>query len=270
MTVTAKNIRTQQTKIKSHLDQLSGLLEERNRIINLLKLSPSQSDNLDLINLLAKIQTELKYQRQDIASGFVADFAEDFASIVDSYSQLLAELSLDPYVDAQEYVFANKIPTEVAETTARKSVRFKDYDGDDDAEDTEQLRSQLMGTSTNFRPYRDEEDDGDRNTLLSVDTTNQELFAQHQQQLLQQDQSLDRLHDLVRVQHSMGRSIGDELDEHLIILNDLERGVDTSSTRLGRASSSIRNFQRKVRENGSLATIIVLTVILILLLVVLN
>ncbi|SGZ47757.1 CIC11C00000004036 [Sungouiella intermedia] len=270
MTVTAKNIRTQQIKIKSHLDQLSGLLEERSRIISDLKLSPSKSDNLDLINLLAKIQTELKYQRQDISSGFAADYASDFSSIVDSYTQLLDSLKEDPYVDTQEYVFTEKVATEEPDTSARKSVRFKDYDGDD-TEDTEHLRSQLMGTSTNFRPYRDEPDeDADRNTLLSVDTTNQELFAQHQQQLLEQDQNLDQLHDLVRVQHSMGRSINEELDEHLIILNDLERGVDNSSTRLGRASNNIRQFQRKVRENGSLATIIVLTVILIVLLVVLN
>lgn len=239
-------------------------------MISVLKLSPSQSDNLDLINLLAKIQTELKYQRQDIASGFAAEFAHDFSATVDSYSLLLTELNADPYVDTQEYLFTEKIATEVVESAARKSVRFKDYDGSDDAEDTEQLRSQLMGTSTNFRPYRDEEEEADRNTLLSVDTTNQELFAQHQQQLLEQDQSLDQLHDLVRIQHSMGRSIGDELDEHIIILNDLERGVDNSANRLGRASNNIREFQRKVRENGSLATIIVLTVILILLLVVLN
>lgn len=268
MAATSKSIRTQQAKIRSHIDQLSGLLEERSRLIDVLDLTPSQSDNLDLINLLAKIQTELKYQKQDIASGFASEFAGDFSLLVDSYSDLLAKLGLDPHVDTQEYVFHEKVEEE-PEPAGKKSVRFKDYDGNDDLDDTEQLRNQLMGTSANFRPYRDEPED-DRNSLLSVDTSNQEMFAQHQQQLIEQDQSLDQLHGQIRVQHSMGVTINDELDEHLILLNDLERGVDNSSTRLGRASNNIRDFRRKVRENGSLATIIVLTVILILLLVVLN
>lgn len=268
MTATAKTIRTQQLKIKSHIDQLSGLLEERSRLINVLELNPSQSDNLDLINLLAKIQTELKYQKQDIESGFVSEFASDFSDVVDSYTGILADLGLDPFVDIQEYAYSDKVEEE-AEPASKKSVRFKDFNSNEETDDTEQLRNQLMGTSSNFKPYRDEPEE-DRNSLLSVDTTNQEMFAQHQQQLLEQDQSLDQLHGQIRVQHSMGVSINDELDEHLILLNDLERGVDNSSSRLGRATNNIRSFRRKVRENGSLATIIVLTVILILLLVVLN
>lgn len=269
MAVTSKNIKTQQARIRSHLDQLSGLLEERSRLISVLKLTPSQSDNLDLINLLAKIQTELKYQRQDIAGAFASEFAADFADVVDTYGDLLSGLAQDPYIETHEYVFSDKIPEEPAEPANKKSVRFKDYDANDQNDDTEHIRNQLMGTVGNVRPYRDDPEE-DRNSLLSVDTTNQELFAQHQQQLLEQDQSLDRLHDLVRVQHSMGTSINDELDDHLILLNDLERGVDGSGSRLRRASNNIRDFRRKVQENGSLVTIIVLTVILILLLVVLN
>lgn len=268
MTVTSKNIKTQQTKIKSHLDQLSGLLEERSRLTNVLKLTPSQSDNLDLISLLAKIQTELKYQRQDISCGFASEFASDFGKVVDSYTDLLSGLSQDSYIDTQEYVFTDKV-AEDPEPGNKKSVRFKDYGNEDEVDDTAQMRNQLMGTLGNFRPYRDEPEE-DRNSLLSVDTSNQELFAQHQQQLLEQDQSLDQLHDLVRVQHSMGVTINEELDDHLILLSDLERGVDGSSARLRRATNNIRDFRRMVRENGSLVTIIVLTVILILLLVVLN
>lgn len=268
MTVTAKNIRTQQKKIASHLDQLSGLLEERSRLINVLKLTPSQSDNLDLINILAKIQTELKYQRQDISSGFAAEFADLFGLSVDTYAELLSSLASDPYIDTQEYAFTEKVAEETDQPN-KKSVRFKDFDSNEHVDDTEQMRNQLMGTSGNFRPYRDEPEE-DRHSLLSVDTTNQEMFAAQQQQLLQQDASLDQLHDLVRVQHSMGVSINNELDEHLIMLNNLERGVDDSSSRLRRATHNIRDFRRRVLENGSLVTIIVLTVILILLLVVLN
>lgn len=267
MTVSAKDIRAQMARARSYLHQLGASLEERRRLTEILKLTPSQADNIDLIDLLSKIQTTLRYLKLDISSGYASDFAGDFSDIVDEYQNHSRLLQDDAYIDIKEYGFSQKIQHSSPEPEpTKKSVRFKDDEHETD--DITHMRNQLMGTSGNFKPYRDEDDDTP--SLLSVDTTNQELFALHQQQLLAQDQSLDNLHDLVRVQHSMGLTINDELDDHLILLNDLERGVDTSSSRLWRATNNIREFRRKVRENGSLVTIIVLTVILILLLVVLN
>lgn len=54
------------------------------------------------------------------------------------------------------------------------------------------------------------------------------------------------------------------------MLNDLELGVERSQFMLNNATNKLKSFRQKCRENGSLVTIVVLTVILILLLVVLN
>ncbi|KAF3988206.1 hypothetical protein FT663_03520 [Candidozyma haemuli var. vulneris] len=267
MTITQKDIRSSFTKTRSFVDQLSATIEERQRLTETLKLTPSSDDNLDLINLLAKIKKSLQYLHSDISAGYVDTFAGQFSTLVDSYIAQLDILAKDAYVDAHEYEYTEKIAKpDVPDLTTKKSVRFKDYDTDED-----NMRSQLMGTSGQIKPYRDEpEENSDSQSLQSVDTSNREMFAQHQQQLLQQDQNLDALHDSIRVQHSMGRNINDELDDHLILLNDLERGVDDSGSRLGRASLRLKDFRTKVRENGSLVTIIVLSIILILLLVVLS
>lgn len=260
MTVSAKDIRAQLRSVRSYVEQLDSVIEERSRLVATLKLTPSQADNLDLINLLAKTKAALEYLRRDIGAGYAAQFALDFSGAVDAYSALLAELRADAYIDAHEYEFTDKIEP----ADKKKSVRFKDYDHD---EDTAQMRNELMGTAALFQPYHDEPD---QRSLLSVDTTNQELFALHQQQLMEQDENLDRLHELIRTQHSMGHMIHDELDDHVILLDDLESGVDGATTRLRRASRRLDDFRRRMRENGSLVTIVVLTVILILLLVVLN
>lgn len=265
MTVSTKEIRTQLARVRLHLEQLSDLLEERTRLTDILDLTPSQADNIDLINLLSKIRSNLRYLQLDISASYNSELAEEFSDVVDEYSNHIALLQHDAYIDANEYGFTKKVDThEEHEVNTKKSVRFEDDEHNDD--DNTHLRNQLMGTAANFKPYRDD----DEATLLSIDTTNQELFALHQQQLLVQDQSLDNLHSLIRVQHSMGLDINGELDEHLILLNDLERGVDDSSSRLRRATTGIKEFRRRVKENGSLVTIVVLTIILITLLVVLN
>lgn len=269
MTITQKDIKALFAKTRSLIDQLLSTLEERERLTEVLKLTPSLADNLDLINLLAKIKNGLQYLHLDISSGHADAFADQFSALVDSYTIQLEALDKDEYVDAREYKYLEKITKpEAPDLTTKKLVRFKDYNTDED-----NMRSQLMGTSGQIKPYRDDPEDAleaDSHSLLSVDTTDREMFAQHQQMLLQQDQSLDALHESIKVQHAMGRDVNQELDEHLILLNDLERGVDDSSSRLGRASVRLKDFRTRVRENGSLVTIIVLSVILILLLVVLS
>lgn len=44
-----KDIKSLINKTKSYLDQLDSVVEERDRLISVLKLVPSSNDNLDLI-----------------------------------------------------------------------------------------------------------------------------------------------------------------------------------------------------------------------------
>lgn len=276
----SKNIKARLASASAFLDQLASVLDERSRLVRLLNLTPSQADNLDLINLLSSIHSSLDYLHQDIQAAHLESFAPQFNAAVDTYSSYLLSLAEDPYIDTHEYLYTSKIVP--AKDEPKKSVRFKDYDDSDPQHSEDTMRAQLMGTSATFKPYKDDPvGDGNENgdssssaadtqSLLSVDTSNQELFAQNQQQLLAQDRNLDVLFDSVLAQRSMGHSINSELGDHVILLNDLEQGVDSSTSRLGRATSSLQSYRRKVQENGSLVTIIVLTVILVLLLVVLN
>lgn len=260
---TSKDIQTQLNNVSSYLEQLADTIEDRKRLYN-LKLPPSRADNLEIVEALTRIKRAFTYLNGDIRGEYVRKFGPEYSAQMSLYNDLFSDLEKDSYIEVREYEFSTPL---LVEEPPKKSVRFKDFDGESD--DNTQMRNELMGTAANsFKPYTD--DEPDRNTLLSVDTTNQELFAQHQQQLLSQDENLDQLHRSIATQHSMGMGISQELDEHLVILGDLERGADQSMSRVRRATLGVNDFRRKVAENGSLATIIVLTVILILLIVVLN
>lgn len=243
------NVKLQLQRARLCVAQLAEVADERSRLRS-LELTPLARDNADLESLALETQKALLQLLQD--AGENPDAAAGVAAVAEEYAGVLKALESDPAVDVGQFAFK-------VEFTPKKTVRFQD--NPDDAE----MRSQLMGTAQ-FRPYTDD----DENTLLSVDTTNQTLFAQSQQLLMAQDEDLGQLHQLIKIQHAMGLDMNEELDNHLVLLNDLERGVDGSSSRLRRANAGIRSFRRKVQENGSLVTIVVLTVILVLLLVVLN
>lgn len=260
---TSKEIQKQLNNLSSDLEQLADNLEDRKRLLT-LNLTPSQADNLEIVETLTRIKRAFSYLSGDIKGENIKKFGPEYSTHMSLYNDLLTDLEQDAYIEVREYEFSKPL---LLEEPTKKSVRFKDFDAESD--DNSQMRNELMGTaSKNFKPYTDYEPD--RNSLLSVDTTNQELFAQHQQQMLSQDENLDQLHRSIATQHSMGMGISQELDEHLVILGDLERGADLSLSRVRRATNGVNEFRRKVAENGSLTTIIVLTVILILLITVLN
>lgn len=271
MTIT--DIRNLILRTKPLLNQLESQIDERDRLITVLKLEPSSNDNYDLINQLSKIVQNLSLIQLDIHKQEVNDtVTNDFKELAGKYEAAISGLEKDMYVNINDYKFKVSLPDKGKDSisveaegsnngqASRKTVRFKD-------ETEEDLRNELMGTKS-FKPYRDDESEQDNNSIN--DLNNHQLFAKHQQQILDQDQDLDVLHDSVRLQKSMGQNINDEIDSHLIMLNDLERGVDNSHVHLTNTNNRLTDFRTKVQENGSLITIITLTVILILLLVVLN
>lgn len=262
-----KEFEAQLRKVAAQIGYLRELVDERLRLTTVLSLSPSKADNVDLIDSLSTTKKALDYLFEDIGQAHLKDSNTKLGELVNQYNAVILLMELDSHISIEEYRF-----TRTCDPEPKKSVRFKD--NQEEVDRTENLRNELMGTAKSFKPYSDSEEgaayESDRNTLLSIDTSNQEMFASHQQQMLEQDQDLDRLSSSIQNQYRMGLNINSEVDEHMIILNDLERGVDGSGVRLRRATNGIDSFRRKVSDNGSLATIVVLTVILILLLVVLN
>ena len=272
--MTSNDTRLTISKIRFNLEELESLLEERNNIYD-LDLTPSKNDNFELINLLLKTIKYFKFVANDIDDEINSDEKENLGSeleqLVLKYNSIYDELSADSNLDVSEYKysFTRSITTttttmmtkngDIQFNNVHKSVRFKDTPDDNDA-------SELMGTRHAFKPYKDDPDEQES----AEDLSNHQMFAQHQQTMMRQDQDLDTLHQLISRQFSMGQDINLELDDQLIILNDLEQGVDQSLSRLDLANRRIRTFRNLMRENGSLVTICTLSIILILLLVVLN
>lgn len=285
--MTVNDTKNLMIRTKPLLAQVESLLEERDRLVTVLKLDPSSNDNYDLINQLNKVISNLSLIQLDIRKdmeGGSSGLINDFKALVKRYDTTIQPLEKDTYIDINDYRFQMDLGDNQQESRAGagtsnannntqnngtvKSVRFKD-------ESEEDLRNELMGTRS-FKPYRDDETqmdieaDSSSNGDSIDDMNNHQMFAKHQQQLLDQDQDLDVLHDSVKLQKNMGQNINEEIDSHLIMLNDLESGVDNSQVRLTSTNNRLSDFRTKVQENGSLITIITLTVILILLLVVLN
>ena len=261
-----KDINTSITKGNIYVEELELVLDERHRMITVLQLTPSSNDNYEVITRLQRLFKQLNYLQSDIHN--LAGRGHDLTREADLFHDLLAkyqgcmdQLEKDSTIDVAEYTFVSQTKDELlAKPTKRehaKSVSFKDEVEPLDA------RQDLMGTVP-YEPYSD----NPQETLQ--DQSNHQIFAQHQQQLLEQDENLDVLSQSIRNQHRMGVTINSELDDHMIILNDLEQGVDNSQFRIDNARHKLADFRRRAQENGSLVTIVVLTVILILLLVVLN
>ncbi|KAG7663458.1 uncharacterized protein J8A68_003005 [[Candida] subhashii] len=265
--VKIKDIKTTLGKVTICLDELASTVEERHSIFQ-MKLTPTTNDNFELISLLQRIVQYFKYLQDDFSgisntTPAIESLLGQFAICSSQYNELYESLLDDTTIDIREYEYSFKRPV-----TSTKSVRFQE--STHSSTNNNENRDELMGTRA-FKPYTDESGDetiSDGESFNASD--NREMFAQHQQTLLRQDEDLDVLHSSIRRQHSMGVGINSELDDHLILLNDLESGVDDAGYRLNSAANRLHDFRRKAKENGSLVTIVVLTVILILLLVVLN
>lgn len=262
-------------KIRQYIEDLEENVDERQNLIEVLQLTPSSNDDYEIITLLEKIAKYLNYAHQDImevmqVSALDAVRLQDhFNKIVDQYIASVEILDAESHIDISEYRYVSLPFTTYLTATQmlkpQKSVRFTD-----NVEEEDPVSHQGPGF---LRPYSDEVsdlnvEDSEVESLNMV--SSQQVFAQHHQMLLEQDSNLDILHESISRQHKMGTMIGSEVEDHLVLLDDLEAGVDDSTQRLARATRGLSRFRKMCRDNGSMATIIILTVILILLLVVLS
>ncbi|GME96363.1 hypothetical protein B5S28_g974 [[Candida] boidinii] len=97
---------------------------------------------------------------------------------------------------------------------------------------------------------------------------NKQLYLDNENELQTQDQLIDNLHNSVSRQHSMGLTINEELDHHMILLNDLETGIDSQNRKINRARNNLNHFTTELKKRGDWMTIIILTIILLFLLIV--
>lgn len=100
--------------------------------------------------------------------------------------------------------------------------------------------------------------------------SNQQVHEYHTQILEQQDEQLDRLGESIGRQRELSMQIGDELDSHVAMLDEVDGTVDRHQTRLDRARRTLGKVARGASENKQMTAIVVLIIILVLLIAILK
>jgi syntaxin 8 len=147
--------------------------------------------------------------------------------------------------------------TSPSPTPTPKSVRFRDNPAEDE---------ELAANRAALFPYRD--DPPESNIPDQSNMTNQQIHAYHAQVLQEQDEHLDRLGESIGRQRDLSIQIGDELEEQIAMLDDVEDHVDRHQGRLDGARDRIGKIARKANDNKQITTIVVLIIILVLLIII--
>lgn len=100
--------------------------------------------------------------------------------------------------------------------------------------------------------------------------SNQQVHEYHSQILEEQDEHLDRLGDSIGRQRELSMQIGDELDSHVAMLDDVDGVVDRHQTRLDRARRTLGKVAKGAGENKQMSAIVILIIILVLLIAILK
>jgi syntaxin 8 len=147
-------------------------------------------------------------------------------------------------------------------TSSGKTVRFSDNERDPD------LEAQLFGSRYTDNPGDDTA--GYRDEIDGQGMSNTQIHAYHQQILDQQDQQLDALGESIARQRELSMRIGDELDDQVAMLDDVDGAVDRHQNRLDRARRQVGRITRSASDNKQLVAIFLLIVILVLLIAILK
>lgn len=97
-------------------------------------------------------------------------------------------------------------------------------------------------------------------------TTNEE-FEKQELIMKEQDEMLDDIsHELKTIKH-IAISIGDEMDEHNVLLDNLKDNIDNTNLRVNAANKKI-DLISKISENKYTCIIIFLIIILIIMIII--
>nr|POE72502.1 putative syntaxin-8b [Quercus suber] len=151
-----------------------------------------------------------------------------------------------------------------AELGRHKNVHFRDNPDEEETEDPVATANRTALFSNTGR-YRDEPEVPDQTGM-----DNQQIHAYHSQVLREQDAQLDLLGQSVGRTRILGIQMGNELDEQVEMLDDVERGVDRHSSTLERAQKRLGHIARKSKDNWNWVVIGILICILVLLIIVLK
>jgi len=218
--------------------QISRSLEQLRSGIESLESQVEDAEDESITSQLPRLKSQLA----DLTSQF-----ERNTNTSSSTVQTPNDTSLQP-----DFAAAQKKPRQ-----GSKSVRFSDNPSDSASDDPN--RAALF-------PYRDDPDTEAAPDQSHLD--NQQIHAYHSQVLRDQDDQLDQLGVSIGRQRELSMQIGDELEGQVMLLDEVEEGVDRHTAQFRRARGRLDRFSKKAKENWSLTVIVVLIVILVLLIVI--
>ncbi|KAJ7754460.1 t-SNARE [Mycena metata] len=113
----------------------------------------------------------------------------------------------------------------------------------------------------------------ERERAQPTEEDHQGAWAREEQQLMirEQDRTIDSIAGTLSTLAQQAGLMGQEIGEHNEMLDDLERGVDQTDSKLNGAMRRMRKFLRQSEEKGSgwciIILIIVLTILLLLIII---
>jgi syntaxin 8 len=181
----------------------------------------------------------------------------DFTHATSASSQSLSQ--------SQNLSSSIKKPT-ASPRTSGKTVRFRDSGSANPSNPSEDdIEAQLFG------PYRDDpSNDASGYRDEAQQMSNQQIHAYHSDILAQQDEQLDRLGESIGRQRELSMQIGDELDSHVAMLDEVDVVVDRHQSRLDRGRKMLGKIARGAGENKQMTAIVILIIVLVLLIAVLK
>ncbi|OCK90665.1 uncharacterized protein K441DRAFT_578796 [Cenococcum geophilum 1.58] len=227
--------------------QISRSLDSFRSGIEALESQLEQSPDVSLQDQLSTLNTQLT----DLTTQFASNGANPSATLASPNNA-----SLSP-----DFAAAQQPPSQKGARTSQtsRSVRFTDNPAASSPPDPN--RAALF-------PYRDDPDDAAPPDHRELD--NQQIHTYHAQVMREQDAQLDRLGESIGRQRELSMQIGDELDGQVLLLDEVDEGVDRHQGQFRRARGRLERVGRKARDNWSLTVIVVLIVVLVLLIVVLK
>lgn len=259
-------------------DHIKLSLLERQRAIS-LNLEPNAQDG-EISRSLESFRENLERLENDTTNKD-DDTQEQISILRTQYDDFASQF----YGNSEETSDATKVPNDpslgpdfahatrgtnlqqpIPQHPISKSVRFTDADDDDDAEYNSNRRALLQ-------PYRDDPNSTREEGRAYLDTNNldnQQIHAHHEQILSEQDAQLDSLGESIGRQHQLSIQIGDELEGHIALLDDVDEHVDRHQGRLNNARRRLDKIRRKAGDNWSMMTIVGLIIVLVILIVILK
>lgn len=92
---------------------------------------------------------------------------------------------------------------------------------------------------------------------------NHEVMMGQEQTIREQDQGLDMLRKSIATQKRLGMAIGDELDDHNEMLDDLSEGMDRTGLRLQTETAHVVRVTEKAKAGSFLCCIVLLILAII-------